>query len=582
MTATTPPARTGASPDAGAEPLTFHRHFWGAADGDSELVAGVDVLRRASAAGVRIAAQFAAFLADRAAAEAQYAAALRRIAQTAAAPPATADNSELLDGGLEEDAACLQGLYNPSSSSTSTSSSSSSSGASPNSSSSDASDGSDLARGRPLGAVRDATLAGTERVARALVAETAAAADAHERVAAALAGAAQDVRARAQAYRAQRAALLADAAAVSRERAALGAALRKAQARHAESVARKDRAAGKVAALEAQGGRHAHDLERRRQKLQKVSKEEMVSDALVKEAVDRVRLQHPMWVSRLTALMDGVQRLEEDRAATLQRAVLAFARAHDAARAPMRSAADAARTAAVALDAAHDLARWVAAAGTGAGPQLPPTFVPRASRTSLAESIVVAPATTKPLAIRSTVTRAASTTLPPLTASAAAASSSSSSSSSSQSPTAGGGGGGGTRGLLRHSTSFSKRGSLSAATTPMGAEGGAALLGPSSSSSSGSNNGGSSSGGGSSAGSTPAPELLAGETLRVRALYTFVGDDSDELDFQAGDEFLLLSATHEYNGWWIGQVRKRIGWFPSTYVRIVQRAGRSNSIVSRL
>ena len=75
---------------------------------------------------------------------------------------------------------------------------------------------------------------------------------------------------------------------------------------------------------------------------------------------------------------------------------------------------------------------------------------------------------------------------------------------------------------------------------------------------------------------------LAECSTRVRALYQFIGEDSDELDFEAGDEFLLLSATHEYNGWWIGQVRKRIGWFPSTFVRIVQRAGRSNSIVSRL
>ena len=552
---TSAPTSPADTPQPQAEPLKFHRHFWGAVDTGSELVAGVDVLRRASAAGVRVSMQFAAFLADRAAAEAQYAAALRRLAQ-AHTVSASTPRDESLPDGFEEDAACLQGLYNPTSASSNTTSSGSSSG----------DDKEDIfIQGRPLGGVRDATLAGTERVARALVAEATAAADAHERAAASLRGAAQDVRERAHAYRAQRAALLAEAATASRERAGLEAALRKAQARHAEAVARKDRAAGKLAALEAQGKR-AHDLERRRQKLQKVSKEEMVSDALVKEAVDRVRLQHPMWVSKTTAFMDGVQRLEEDRAATLRRAALAAAAAaqEDAAR-TQDAAVRPVRAAASALDASRDLARWVAASETGAGPQLPPTFVPRASRTSLAESIVAAPATTKPLAIRATVARACSTTLPPLSASSGP--SSSSSSSSSQSPAGGTG-----TGLLRHSTSafVGKRGSLSATTTPTGADGGAGLtLTPELLGSGG--------GGGTYDGTTP-----VGEALRVRALYQFIGEDSDELDFEAGDEFLLLSATHEYNGWWIGQVRKRIGWFPSTFVRIVQRAGRSNSIVSRL
>jgi hypothetical protein len=55
---------------------------------------------------------------------------------------------------------------------------------------------------------------------------------------------------------------------------------------------------------------------------------------------------------------------------------------------------------------------------------------------------------------------------------------------------------------------------------------------------------------------------------RVRALYDFIGVESDELDMMAGDVFPVFDRD-EGTGWWSGYNNNRCGFFPSTYVEEV-------------
>jgi len=55
---------------------------------------------------------------------------------------------------------------------------------------------------------------------------------------------------------------------------------------------------------------------------------------------------------------------------------------------------------------------------------------------------------------------------------------------------------------------------------------------------------------------------------RVRALHDFIGVESDELDFFAGDVFPVFDKD-EATGWWSGYNHHRCGYFPHHYVELV-------------
>ncbi|XP_070684159.1 GRB2-related adapter protein 2b [Pempheris klunzingeri] len=65
---------------------------------------------------------------------------------------------------------------------------------------------------------------------------------------------------------------------------------------------------------------------------------------------------------------------------------------------------------------------------------------------------------------------------------------------------------------------------------------------------------------------TPAPrQHKASSALQVRALYSFHAEDSDELEFNAGDIIEVLDCSEE--AWWKGQLRGKTGLFPSNYTK---------------
>ncbi|CAK6975042.1 LOW QUALITY PROTEIN: growth factor receptor-bound protein 2-like [Scomber scombrus] len=52
---------------------------------------------------------------------------------------------------------------------------------------------------------------------------------------------------------------------------------------------------------------------------------------------------------------------------------------------------------------------------------------------------------------------------------------------------------------------------------------------------------------------------------QVKALYDFEAEEKDELDFTAGDVIKVLECSHD--NWWKGQLRGKIGLFPSNYTK---------------
>ncbi|XP_036425923.1 GRB2-related adapter protein 2b isoform X2 [Colossoma macropomum] len=56
----------------------------------------------------------------------------------------------------------------------------------------------------------------------------------------------------------------------------------------------------------------------------------------------------------------------------------------------------------------------------------------------------------------------------------------------------------------------------------------------------------------------PQPPLM-----QVRALYNFTAEETDELDFNAGDIIEVLEQLD--SSWWMGQIRGKSGLFPSSY-----------------
>ena len=347
---TPPSSPRGAAPEAGAAVekkeeketkteetgVKFRDHFWGhdpaacyhaaaGVEGGSSASdrEGLDVLERATGVSVDVAAELAAFLAERAEAEEQYAKRLRRLAGAA--------------------------------------------------------EGADEGASTAFGAAREDVSAGLQALLAAAAEEARTAAAAHRAVGDAYSAAAAAVRDLAKGYKAARKGLLGDAAAATREKAQLEGAVRKQAARYAEAVARKDAAAAAVATLAAQG-RAPQDVAKQRARAQRCAKDEMVADQGVKEAVDRLAACHPAWVARMQALMDGLQAHEEQRlagaAAALARTAAAQLDAAPGALAAAQHVADAAG----ALDPVRELAPWVQRAHTGAVPSRPPVYLPRSSR----------------------------------------------------------------------------------------------------------------------------------------------------------------------------------------------------------
>uniref|UniRef100_A0A3B4YFM7 Osteoclast-stimulating factor 1 n=1 Tax=Seriola lalandi dorsalis TaxID=1841481 RepID=A0A3B4YFM7_SERLL len=55
----------------------------------------------------------------------------------------------------------------------------------------------------------------------------------------------------------------------------------------------------------------------------------------------------------------------------------------------------------------------------------------------------------------------------------------------------------------------------------------------------------------------------ASSTRKVKALYSFHAEDTDELEFSVGDIIEVLECSDQ--AWWRGQLRGRTGLFPSNY-----------------
>ncbi|GLD63880.1 GRB2-related adapter protein 2 [Lates japonicus] len=70
---------------------------------------------------------------------------------------------------------------------------------------------------------------------------------------------------------------------------------------------------------------------------------------------------------------------------------------------------------------------------------------------------------------------------------------------------------------------------------------------------------------------TPAPRPVlnnkhkASSTLKVKALYSFHAEETDELEFNVGDIITVLECPDQ--AWWRGQLRGKTGLFPSSYTK---------------
>ncbi|KAK2857521.1 hypothetical protein Q7C36_005440 [Tachysurus vachellii] len=52
--------------------------------------------------------------------------------------------------------------------------------------------------------------------------------------------------------------------------------------------------------------------------------------------------------------------------------------------------------------------------------------------------------------------------------------------------------------------------------------------------------------------------------LKVKALYDFIAEEQDELNFSAGDIIEVVDQSESF--WWVGRVRGRTGLFPTNYI----------------
>lgn len=52
--------------------------------------------------------------------------------------------------------------------------------------------------------------------------------------------------------------------------------------------------------------------------------------------------------------------------------------------------------------------------------------------------------------------------------------------------------------------------------------------------------------------------------IKVKALYDFIAEEQDELNFSAGDIIEVVDQPESF--WWVGQLRGRTGLFPTNYI----------------
>lgn len=65
----------------------------------------------------------------------------------------------------------------------------------------------------------------------------------------------------------------------------------------------------------------------------------------------------------------------------------------------------------------------------------------------------------------------------------------------------------------------------------------------------------------------PRQHKASSPTLQVRALYSFHAEESDELEFNAGDIITVVESSDP--AWWKGQLRGKTGLFPRNYTKPV-------------
>lgn len=58
---------------------------------------------------------------------------------------------------------------------------------------------------------------------------------------------------------------------------------------------------------------------------------------------------------------------------------------------------------------------------------------------------------------------------------------------------------------------------------------------------------------------------------RARVLYSYLGDNDDELELHIGDVVSVLETKTEDNGWWRGEINGKVGLFPDNFVEILPR-----------
>uniref|UniRef100_A0A3P8SHD6 Osteoclast-stimulating factor 1 n=1 Tax=Amphiprion percula TaxID=161767 RepID=A0A3P8SHD6_AMPPE len=63
----------------------------------------------------------------------------------------------------------------------------------------------------------------------------------------------------------------------------------------------------------------------------------------------------------------------------------------------------------------------------------------------------------------------------------------------------------------------------------------------------------------------PCVQFKASPTMQVRALYDFQAEETDELEFSAGDIIEVLESSDQ--AWWKGQLGDKTGLFPSSYTK---------------
>jgi hypothetical protein len=347
--------------------FNFRDNYWG--DGDK----GYDVLERLSGAGVDVLAQFASYLEERADAEEQFAKRLRKLHDTggpagptsilhqiaahasvpgaspsggAGAPAGTGGGAAVAVGGMAMSSWSAEPSGVPSSAS-------------------------GLSTDGLLGAVGGEACKGLRDALCAALDEARQQYNLHRQLAAAFSALAAESQAALKEQKMARKALLQDAAVCLKERGVLEAAMKKARVRYAESVTKKEAAVNTVAALEAQSRAQA-DVAKMKAKMHKLAKEEMLLDQELKEAVERFQEYHPTYVARMTALMDGLQKREEQRVDHIRKQLVAAAAALQLPVAAIsETTASAARTAA-GVSVEKDLSELVRATATGPTPLPPP------------------------------------------------------------------------------------------------------------------------------------------------------------------------------------------------------------------